>query len=131
VDECLGIPMDCSAIIWFASANYIKQIPEPIQSRLRVMHIEAPTAEMMPAICKSIFEDLLSSNSWGQHFDTTFDESICAALAALSPRKIKQTLYDACCNAVVRTGGGEALRVEMCDIKIDEHLPSPRRIGFM
>lgn len=131
VDECIGIPMNCSAIIWFASANYLEQIPDPIQSRMRVMHVDAPSIEMMPVVCKSIFEDLLSSNSWGQHFDTTFDESMCDALAALSPRKIKQTLYDACCNAVIRTGGGEAVRVEMCDIKVDEHLPRQKRIGFM
>lgn len=131
MDECLGIPMNCSAIIWFASANYIEQVPEPIQSRMRVMHVAAPTSEMMPAICKSVFEDLLSNNDWGQFFEIALDDEICHGLSALPPRQIKRVLYDACCNAVVRTGGGEAIRLEKDDVICDNLAPRQRRIGFM
>ena len=43
VDESLDIELDCSHIIWVASANYIEKIPEPIRTRMEVFVIEPPS----------------------------------------------------------------------------------------
>lgn len=63
--------------------------PTPIQSIMRIMHVEAPTSQMMPAICRSVFEDLLSASSWGQCFDQALDDEIAINRVSLSPRKLK------------------------------------------
>ena len=45
VDISSGIQFDTSHVLWVATANDLTGLPEPIQSRFRIFHIQPPSAE--------------------------------------------------------------------------------------
>lgn len=75
-DEALEIELDASKIVWIATGNYIRNIPAPIQSRMRVFHIEQPKPDKMLAVVKSIYAHVISNKSYGPLLDSQLDDAV-------------------------------------------------------
>jgi ATP-dependent Lon protease len=103
-DECIELPMDCSRIIWVATANNLHAIPEAIVSRLVVLDVPAPSGEGLRRVAKSIYRDILAefSDAWGGMFAPALPESVLAEISTNTPREIRKRLLCACGNAASR-----------------------------
>ena len=104
-DECIDIPMDCSHIIWVATANHINMIPEAIISRLIVIDIPTPSGEQLIQITKSIYGDVISEHldTWGERFNPELHRDVLETVNELTPREIRKLLLTACGNAALRS----------------------------
>lgn len=96
IDEALQVKMNCSGIMWFASANTVETISSPILSRFTVFHIKDPSYEQQCMIAQSVYSDLLADNVWGQKFAKQLTDDVVEKLVAFSPRKQKAILIHAC-----------------------------------
>jgi len=129
-DECLEIPMDCSAINWVASANYIERIPAPLLSRMEVIEVKAPSLEQMPVIVQSLFTEMLQSNNWGERFTQRLSHDVLSAMTVCTPREMGKVLEKSCANAAKRKGSSKGkIRLITRDIELPKDTSSPR-IGF-
>ena len=103
-DEFFPLPLNASRIQWVATANTLATIPEPIQSRMRVVTVRAPTRAERQQIAENIYRDLVGKQSWGWLFNPDLEASVCTALADIcqTPREIRQALEQLCGHAVSR-----------------------------
>src|SRR5687767_1317257 len=93
VDEFIDIELDASHILWIATANDARSIPEPILSRMNVYTIERPDAEGAKAIAISVYRELLARNRW--KFEPEPREDVLEALGSVAPRELRKLLVDA------------------------------------
>ncbi|MDM7951469.1 AAA family ATPase [Hydrogenophaga sp.] len=54
VDISSGIQFDASHVLWVATANDLAGVPEPIQSRFRIFHIQSPSAEQAIVLAQNV-----------------------------------------------------------------------------
>ena len=103
-DEFFPLPLDASRIQWVATANTLASIPEPIQSRMRVVTVRAPTRVEREQIAGNIYQDLVRKQPWGWLFDPELDTGVSTAVAEIcqTPREIRQVLEQLCGHAVQR-----------------------------
>lgn len=132
MDEALQVEMNCSANNWFASANYIEQIPAPIRSRLNIYTVEAPNVEQQCLIARSVYSDLISDHLWGIKFEKSLDNAVIDKLVELSARRQKSALLNACSEVAFREGpkSNQLLQIKHDDIKIIPDTPKKRSMGF-
>ena len=64
VDEFAGVAIDASQVIWIATANDTRGIPEAILNRLIVYHIQPPTPEQCEKIAQKLYQEFRSSYNW-------------------------------------------------------------------
>jgi len=133
VDEALEIKMNCSAINWFASANYIEQIPEPILSRFTIFEIQEPTHEQQCLIVQSVYDDLLADHPWGEKFENHLCSAVVQRLVELPARKQKSALLVACSEVAFRqkVKVETLLKIEVDDIKFEQKTSQKTSIGFI
>jgi ATP-dependent Lon protease len=93
VDEFLDVEMDASHILWIATANDARSIPEPIVSRMNVYTIERPDAEGAKAIAACVYRELLARNRWKLEADPR--QHVLEALGSVAPREMRKLLVDA------------------------------------
>jgi ATP-dependent Lon protease len=124
-DEFAEVAIDASQIIWVATANDERSIPEPILNRMNVYEIEAPDAAAARAIALRLYGRLRAQHDWGQRFEESPPEAVLARLAALAPREMRRAWMTGFGNARLAGRG----RIELAD------LPSAtgkrQAIGFM
>jgi ATP-dependent Lon protease len=54
MDISSGIQFDASHVLWVATANDLAGVPEPIQSRFRIFHIQSPSAEQAIVLAQNV-----------------------------------------------------------------------------
>lgn len=123
-DEFAEVPIDARWMIWFATANDERSIPEPILNRMQVYSIDYPDPLGMRTIIRTLYHELREEHEWGKKFPEFPSERIVEKLTPVSPRAIRSAL---------RTGFGNAAlakRNEVLseDIPIQKEKPS---IGFI
>ena len=123
-DEFAEVPIDASQVIWVATANDERSIPEPILNRMNVYQVQAPDHAAARAIAQRLYAEIRADHDWGQRFDPAPRGDVLDRLAELAPREMRRALM---------TGFGNA-RLAGCDaIRIDD-LPSGNarraKIGF-
>lgn len=137
-DEALGVdfPIDTSWVTWVATANSLDGIPQSLQSRFLVYHIDPPSQEeMVRSVIPSIYENLRDSLPIREQLADLSPE-IGVALKALSPREVRKSLEDAIEKASRRTymnhglNSGEKITVIGEDIRIKK-VPERERAGFI
>lgn len=125
-DEFAEVPIDASQVIWVATANDARAIPEPILNRMNVFEVQAPDAQAARQIALRIYRRLLGSHDWGRHFDAQPQEEVLDFMSRMPPREMRRAWM---------TGLGNArLQGRSCVLK--EDLPEPgtgsgRPIGFV
>jgi ATP-dependent Lon protease len=125
IDEFAEVPIDASQVIWVATANDARQIPDPILNRVNVFQIEMPDEEASRKIASKLYRSIRADHAWGQRFEPELSDEVLAAMGQMAPREMRRALMTAFGNA--KLAGRDALSVD--------DLPDggPRRapMGFM
>jgi ATP-dependent Lon protease len=124
-DEFAETPIDASSVIWIATANDARSIPEPILNRVNVYEIPAPDPEGARRIAQTIYTQIRDSHAWGARFPVLLDADPLDQLAAMRPREMRRAVLHAFGNA--RLAGRDVVRA--CDVELDR-LAKRRPIGF-
>jgi ATP-dependent Lon protease len=125
VDEFAEVPIDASDVVWIATANEARSIPEPILNRVNVYEIDAPDAEGSLRIARSIYRELRNEHSWGRQFPEEASRATMERLAQLKPREMRRVMLAAFGNAKL------AHRHEVLPDDVSaERVARKARIGF-
>ncbi|MBU0917641.1 AAA family ATPase [Aquabacterium parvum] len=98
-DEFAEVAIDASQVIWVATANDIRSIPDPILNRVNVFEIEMPDEEAARKIAAKLYRGIRADHDWGQRFDAELSDEVLAAMAKLAPREMRRALMTAFGNA--------------------------------
>jgi len=124
-DEFAEVPIDASQVIWVATANDERSIPDPILNRCNVFEIDMPDADAARAIALRLYQGIRGEHDWGRHFAPEPAEDTLARLAEMPPREMRRAWM---------TGFGNA-RLAGRDQVTPDDLPAPTgkksTIGFM
>jgi len=102
VDEFAEVPVDCSDLIWVATANDAARIPDPILNRMNVYEIPTPDAVGARRIAQRLYAEIRESHAWGARFPEEADDAVLQRLASVAPREMRRTLMGAFGNAKLR-----------------------------
>jgi ATP-dependent Lon protease len=112
-------------VIWVATANDARAIPEPILNRMNVFEVQAPDADAARAIALRLYRSLRERHDWGRRFDDEPGDAVLERMSALAPREMRRAWMTAFGNA--RLAGHDA--VELADLP--EGGPKRGALGFM
>lgn len=124
VDEYVDLPIDASRIVWIATANDPRSVPEPILSRMRVIEVRAPSRDEARVIAAAMYRQQRAAHRWGGRFEPEPDDAVLDALEAVSPRELGHLLRSAF--GAAKLAGRNALTVD--DLGIQKR--GRPRIGF-
>jgi ATP-dependent Lon protease len=123
-DEFAEVPIDASQVIWVATANDLRAIPDPILNRVNVFEIDMPNEAAARKIAAKLYSSIRADHAWGQRFDEQLSEAVLGALSHLAPREMRRALMTAFGNAKLDGRGELAER----DLPQPGHKRQP--IGF-
>ena len=95
IDEFAEVPIDASDLVWVATANDHRSIPEPILNRMNVYEIEPPDADGARRIALSIYRELREEHAWGRQFPPVLDDDALDRVARLKPREMRRVMLTA------------------------------------
>jgi ATP-dependent Lon protease len=98
-DEFADVAIDASQVIWVATANDERSIPEPILNRMNVYEVQPPDADAARQIALRLYQRLRHSHDWGRSFDLMPSDSVLERMAALAPREMRRAWMTAFGNA--------------------------------
>ena len=98
-DEFAEVAIDASQVIWVATANDERAIPEPILNRMNVFEVQAPDFDAALAIALRLYRKLRAAHDWGQRFDETPSDAVLERLATTAPREMRRSWMTAFGNA--------------------------------
>ncbi len=123
-DEFAEIPIDTSQIIWIATANDVRGIPDPIVNRMNVYEILAPTREAARHIAAKLYASIRESHDWGSQFECEPTDDALDHMSEMAPREMRRAWMTAFGNAkLVR-------RVRIFVKDIPETQSSKTKMGF-
>ena len=125
VDEFAEVSIDASQVIWVATANDERAIPEPILNRMNVFEVHAPDADAARAIALRLYRSIRAEHDWGQRFDDEPGDAVLGRLAGMAPREMRRAWMTAFGNA--RLAGRAALQLA----DVPEAGPRRNPIGFV
>lgn len=126
-DEALLLRVNCSRILWIATANDLNNMSEPLKSRFNIVNVQAPSKEHLPNVLRSIYRKILQANPWGHKFANKLDDAVIERLSTYSPRQASNVLLTALGKAAVN--GNKAINpidIATCDSEV-----SKIRMGFL
>jgi ATP-dependent Lon protease len=106
-DEFAEVPIDASQVIWVATANDERGIPEPILNRMNVIEVHAPDPDAARTIALRLYQQLRAAHDWGQRFDHTPADGVLELLMQVAPREMRRAWMTAFGNA--RLAGRHAI----------------------
>jgi ATP-dependent Lon protease len=109
-DEFAEVAIDASQVIWVATANDARSIPEPILNRMNVYEVQAPDRDAARAIALRLYASIRAAHDWGQRFDPEPGEPVLDRLSDLAPRDIRRAWMTAFGNASLDSRGSIELR---------------------
>jgi ATP-dependent Lon protease len=125
VDEFAEVPIDASQLIWVATANDQRSIPEPILNRMNVYEVQAPDFEAARRIAFKLYAGIRAEHDWGSRFEPQPRTETLDRLAEMAPREMRRAWM---------TGFGNA-KLDHRDHILPRDLPEPGHkrstIGFM
>jgi ATP-dependent Lon protease len=124
-DEFAEVSIDASQMIWVATANDQRTIPEPILNRMNVFEVHAPDADAARAIALRLYRSIRAEHDWGRRFDDAPSDAVLDRLAGLAPREMRRAWMTAFGNA--RLDGRAALQLA----DVPEGGPRRNPLGFV
>ncbi|WP_019561336.1 MULTISPECIES: AAA family ATPase [Caldimonas] len=124
-DEFAEVPIDASQVIWVATANDERAIPEPILNRMNVYTVPAPDREAARKIALRLYASIRAEHDWGARFEPEPQEAVLDRLAELAPREMRRAWMTAFGNAKLERRS----RIEVRDLPDLGTRRSP--IGFV
>lgn len=125
IDEFAEVPIDASQVIWVATANDARGIPDPILNRMNVFEIEAPDEEAARKIASKLYASIRAEHEWGQRFDPDLADDVLDAMSHCAPREMRRALMTAFGNAKLDGRG----QIDVQDLP-DQHARR-KPIGFV
>ncbi|TDP81379.1 ATP-dependent Lon protease [Aquabacterium commune] len=98
-DEFAEVPIDASQVIWVATANDVRGIPDPILNRMNVFDIDMPDEAAARQIAAKLYRSIRADHDWGQRFDPELSDAVLGALGRMAPREMRRALMTAFGNA--------------------------------
>jgi ATP-dependent Lon protease len=98
-DEFAEVPIDASQVIWVATANDLRGIPDPILNRMNVFDIDMPDEAAGRKIAAKLYRSIRADHDWGQRFEPDLDEDVLDVLGRCAPREMRRALMAAFGNA--------------------------------
>jgi ATP-dependent Lon protease len=89
-DEFAEVAIDASQVIWVATANDERGIPDPILNRMNVFEVRSPDRDAARAIALRLYKGLRGEHDWGQRFDEAPAEAVLERMASLAPREMRR-----------------------------------------
>lgn len=123
-DEFAEVPIDASQVIWVATANDERSIPEPILNRMNVFEVDMPDRDAARRIAGRLYRSLCEAHDWGRRFEPEPGDAVLDAMAGLAPREMRRAWMTALGNA--RLDGRHS--VELRDLPAPNGRRAP--IGF-
>ncbi len=90
VDEFAEVAVDASQLIWVATANDERAIPEPILNRVNVYQVQMPEFEAARAIARRLYDSIRGQHDWGRRFAQDPGSDVLDRLAELAPREMRR-----------------------------------------
>jgi len=109
-DEFAEVSIDASQVIWVATANDDRAIPEPILNRMNVYEVKAPDRDAARAIALRLYRSIRAEHDWGRRFDAEPLEPVLEQLSGMAPREMRRAWMTAFGNA--RLDGRATLALE-------------------
>jgi ATP-dependent Lon protease len=106
-DEFADVAIDASQVIWVATANDARSVPEPLLNRMNVFEVLAPSADAARAIALRLYSSIRAEHDWGQLFDAVPPDEVLDRVAASAPREMRRAWMTAFGNA--RLGRRQAI----------------------
>ena len=125
IDEFAEVPIDAGEVVWIATANDARSIPEPILNRMNVYEIPAPDHAGARRIAQSIYAEIRGGHAWGARFPEELSGEALERVAALSPREMRRIVLSAFGNA--RLAQRHEIRAD--DVVVERNVKRAR-IGF-
>ncbi|MBL8342096.1 MAG: AAA family ATPase [Rubrivivax sp.] len=98
-DEFAEVAIDASQVIWVATANDERAIPEPILNRMNVFEVRAPDKAAARAIAERLYANIRGAHDWGRRFDPEPGEAVLERMSEMAPREMRRAWMTAFGNA--------------------------------
>ena len=127
IDEFAEVPVDASQVIWVATANDARAIPEPILNRVNVYEVQAPDHDAARTIARRLYASIRHQHDWGSRFDPEPGEAVLERFADMAPREMRRGWMTAFGNA--RLDGRD--HVTLADLPAAGHGGKRGPLGFV
>jgi ATP-dependent Lon protease len=87
-DEFAEVPVDASQVIWVATANDGRAIPDPILNRMNVYEVQAPDREAARNIAARLYRAILAAHDWGSRFEPEPTDEVLDRMSEMAPREM-------------------------------------------
>ena len=98
-DEFAEVPIDASQVIWVATANDGRAIPDPILNRMNVYEVQAPDRDAARLIAAKLYRAIRADHGWGERFETEPHPDVLDAMSEMAPREMRRAWMTAFGNA--------------------------------
>jgi ATP-dependent Lon protease len=98
-DEFAEVPIDASQLIWVATANDARAIPEPILNRMNVFEVQAPDREAARLIAGKLYRSIRADHDWGSRFAPEPEADVLDRMSEMAPRDMRRAWMTAFGNA--------------------------------
>ncbi|MBL8350802.1 MAG: AAA family ATPase [Burkholderiaceae bacterium] len=99
IDEFAEVEVDASQVIWVATANDERAIPEPILNRVNVYQVRSPDREAARTIALRLYASIRGRHDWGQRFEPEPVDEVLDRMAEMAPREMRRAWMTAFGNA--------------------------------
>jgi ATP-dependent Lon protease len=124
-DEFAEVAIDASQVIWVATANDARNIPEPLLNRMNVYEVQAPDRDAGRHIAAKLYRSIRADHDWGSRFDPEPRADVLDRMSELAPREMRRAWLTAFGNAKLARRG----HVEPVDLPEPGQRKNP--IGFV
>jgi ATP-dependent Lon protease len=98
-DEFAEVAIDASQVIWVATANDARSIPEPILNRMNVYEVQAPDRDAARQIATRLYRDIRGDHDWGSRFAPEPRDDVLDRMSEMAPREMRRAWMTAFGNA--------------------------------
>lgn len=99
IDEFAEVPIDASQVIWVATANDARGIPDPILNRMNVYEVQAPDRDAARQIAAKLYASIRAGHDWGNRFDEQASADVLDRMSEMAPREMRRAWMTAFGNA--------------------------------
>lgn len=99
IDEFAEVPIDASQVIWVATANDARAIPEPILNRMNVYDVLAPDRDQARHIAAKLYRSIRADHGWGSRFEAEPGTDVLDRMSEMAPRDMRRAWMTAFGNA--------------------------------
>jgi ATP-dependent Lon protease len=89
-DEFAEVPIDASQVIWVATANDARSIPDPILNRMNVYEVQAPDREAARHIAAKLYRAIRADHDWGSRFGAEPRADVLDRMSEMAPREMRR-----------------------------------------